>query len=272
MTTPNLPAHLTATDAAALPPSLLARLSFEESSIVGSDGQFEGVKITGCSLRRHDADGVVLESPEEALRAGLRAIQNILRPCGPDHAMRALAMLRARTKARAQDEGSDAVTAVAYADWLAEYPTDTATEACEYWARGNTWWPSWAELQRVADRMVAPRLAIRKALQDALSPPPGVLYLGKPAPETRAERMRNSINAYLRHASPHKAARVERNLAAEEKREPEEWARDVAEPPTNRPPRPKFVPGQSNTDKRVAELAEDFRRKQANPTTTQAAE
>lgn len=212
---------------------------------MGSDGQFDGVQVTGCQISP--------KATANDIRAALMLINEQCRPCGPDFAMEQLAFLRARTKARADMDGK--LTSVAYTDWLAEYPTDAARAACEEWARGMVFWPAWADLQRICDRLVSKRLVLRKALQKALEPAPAALYLGKPLPETREERLRSSIDSFLRHNMPARAARVERELAAEERRDPEEWARLIMDPQQEKPSRPSFQPSSSPTALRCAELA-----------------
>src|SRR5690349_24144295 len=100
-------------------------------------------------------------------------------------------------------------------------------------------WPSWAELQRICDRLSAGRIALRKALQAALEPQPNPIYLGRREPESRAQRLRASIDSYLRHNRPVDAVRVEKKLAAEEGRKPENWAHEVqasAPPPSMKLP------------------------------------
>lgn len=211
--TTNLPALLPQTDAALLPDLLLPRLHFETRNILGSDGQFEGTQVSGCTITSNAADDP--HRRDAVLREALASLQSALRPCGGETAVKLLALLRHRTKARVEDGNEGAMTAAAYGDWLAQYPADIASAACEEWARGNTWWPAWAELQKALDKLAAPRLAIRKALQDALAPKAGVLCLGKPAEETRAQRMRATINAYLRTDKVFDASRVERSLAGE---------------------------------------------------------
>jgi hypothetical protein len=52
-----------------------------------------------------------------------------------------------------------------------------------------------------------------------------VVYLGKPRPETRIERLQASVKSYLRTNRLNDASRVELELAKEEKREPHEWAK-----------------------------------------------
>ncbi len=209
------------------------------------------MRVSGCELR----PGATAAD----IRAGLLLVSEQCRPCGPDFAAQQLALLRARTKARADQDGK--LTAVAYIDWLAEFPADVARAACEEWARGMVFWPAWADLQRICDRLVSKRLALRMALQKALEPAPAELYLGQPLPETRVQRLRSSIDAMLRHNMPARAARVERELALEEGRQPEEWAREMtAEPEHAKPDRPPFKPSDSPTARRCAELAEERRK------------
>jgi hypothetical protein len=213
-------------------PTLLAPLiSYETASIVGSDGQFEGVKITGCVLKGR---------PDEAtIRDALQAVQRECQPCGAKFALAQLGPLKARTKSRADTDG--AVNLATYADWLAEYPADVARQACEEWARGMIFWPAWAELQRVCDRLASGRLAVRKALLKALEPKPNVHYLGKPIPETRVQRLQGAINAFLRHSMPDKASATEMILAKEQNREPEAWAVEAQAKTIMGAPVPKVV-------------------------------
>lgn len=203
---------------------------------MGSDGEFEGTEVTQCQiLPAHTGDGEIIDDGND-LRAALKAIQADLAPCGGQAAERLLAVLRARTKARAQDAESAALTSASYAVWLGDYPFEIAEKVCEDWARNNVFWPAWADLQRTLDRLAAPKLAIRKALNDALKPPAAKLYLGKPPEETRSDRMTHSMNAYLRHGLTFKAAEVEKKRAREENRPVEEWASHVAPapaPPSN---------------------------------------
>ena len=109
--TTNLPALLPQTDAALLPASLLPRLHFETSNILGSDGQFEGVQVSGCKITTNAADNP--ERRDAVLREALASLQSALRPCGGETAVKALALLRSRTKARSEDAAGTALTAAA---------------------------------------------------------------------------------------------------------------------------------------------------------------
>lgn len=238
-----------------MPTSLRPLICYETSNILGSDGQFEGVAVGKVSLRPGGS--------EEDIRAALRTISEQCRPCGGDFAAKQLALLRARTKMRADQDGK--LLAVAYIDWLAEYPPDVAKAACEEWARTMPFFPAWSELQTILDRLASKRLALRKALADALKPREAVLYLGKPAPETRAMRLKTIRDAYSRNNNPYAAARAERMLAAEEGREPEEWARNLPdEEPQAAPNREPFKPKDDEKTNRLRTMAAEFRaRKEA---------
>lgn len=251
-----------------LPPAIVAAIVLDTASTFGSDGQFDGSIVSSAKLTG--------EHSEEAIRSALARVSEACRPGGAAVAMQALAELRALTKSRALDGDEATVTATAYADRMAIYPADVIRSACRSWSENSTWWPAWAELKKECDRLVSRRLAERAALQEALKPKMQPLYLGKPIPETREQRLRTSINGWLRNNRQDRAAPLERALAAAEKREPQEWAKPQPAQPSNLAERPPFVPSTSPTSKRMAELAEEFRAKQAAERaaiyTTQAAE
>ena len=239
---------------ASLPTSLLPLISYETSTTIASDGQFDGVQITGCHIRPG--------ATEADIRAGLAVLNEQFRPCGGRYAGEQLALLRARTKMRADQDGK--LMAVAYIDWLAPYPADVAKAACEEWARGHVFFPAWTELEAICLRLMAKRKALRKALSDALEPSsPNALYLGRPKPESREERLRTIRDAWLKNANPNRAARAERELASLEEREPEAWAENLQEdqPQASTESAP-FVPGNDAKTQRLRELAAKFRAKQ----------
>lgn len=244
------PANVTAS----LPTSLTALISYETSTTTGSDGQFDGTQITGCHIR----PGATIAD----IRAGLAAINEQFRPCGGRFAGEQLALLRARTKMRADQDGK--LLAVAYIDWLAPYPADVAQAACEEWARGHVFFPAWSELEAICIRRMAKRKALRKALSEALEPSsPNALYLGRPKPESREERLKTIRDAWLRNANPNRAARAERELAEIEEREPEAWAVNLPDDqPQAAPERAPFTPSDDAKTNRMRELAAKFRAKQ----------
>ena len=226
-------------------------MCWETSSITGSDGQFEGVQITGCYIR----PGTTVAD----VRAALAALNEYFRPCGGRYAGEQLALLRARTKMRADQDGK--LMAVAYIDWLAPFPADVAKAACEEWARSNVFFPAWAELEAALTRLMAERKSLRAALSKTLEPQSGnALYLGKPKPETVEERLKTIRDSWARHGNPHRAAKIERELAALEGREPEPWARNL---PEDQPAAPvERAPFEPKNDARTAhlrQLAAEFR-------------
>ncbi len=94
--------------------------------------------------------------------AALAVVGNTLDPAGEDFALTELARLRTMTISR--DVGQDlALVLSAYADELQRYPADAVREVLRGW-RGK-FWPAWAELAERLDRLVAPRHALRVALQ-----------------------------------------------------------------------------------------------------------
>ena len=110
------------------------------------------MQITGCHIRPG--------ATEADIRAGLAVLNEQFRPCGGRYAGEQLALLRARTKMRADQDGK--LMAVAYIDWLAPYPADVAKAACEEWARGHVFFPAWTELEAICLRLMAKRKALRK--------------------------------------------------------------------------------------------------------------
>lgn len=234
-----------------IPTTLLSLISYETSSILASDGQFEGVKVSGCVIDP--------KATETDIRAALRAVNEQCRPCGGDFATKQLARLRALTKMRADQDGQ--LLVFAYADMLADFPADVVRDACTEWAKGNPFFPAWSDLQRICDRLCSQRIALRKALAAALEPKPAALYLGKPAPETREDRLRAIRDAYARIGNSHKSAKVERELAAAEGREPEEWARDMPDDEPRAAPAeaPPFEPKNDAKTQRMRELAAKWR-------------
>ncbi len=234
-----------------LPAPIAAALQFETTSAYGPDGQFDGVIVASAKL--------VGEYPEGLIRAALLAADEACRPGGYELATREIAILRAKTASRPGETTDMLVAGAAFARDLARYPADVISEGCRRYADANRWWPAWADLKRECDRLIAKRLAERTALRKALEPPKPALYLGKPKPETRTERLRHSINAFLRHGYADRAASAERTLAGEEGRAPEDWARAAMPEDATKPERAPFKPGNSPTDRRCAELARQRR-------------
>lgn len=237
---------------ASLPTSLTRAISFETSNTLASDGQYEGSTVVAC----HIEPG----ASEADVRAALKVVADWCRPCGGEFAAQQLGLLRTRTKMRADQDGK--LLAAAYVDWLAPYPADVAKGACEQWARTEKFFPAWAELQVALDRMMAKRLMLRKALAAILEPKAGALYLGKPKPESREDRLRAIRDAHARVGNAHRSARAERDLAALEGREPEDWARNLPEEqPTAAPEHQPFVPKNDAKTERLRQMARAWREK-----------
>ena len=160
---------------------------------------------------------------------------------------------------RADQDGK--LMAVAYIDWLAPFPADVAKAACEEWARSNVFFPAWAELEAAITRLMAERRALRETLSKALEPQsPNAVYLGKPMEEPLEVRLRTIRDSWARNGNPHRSAKAERELAALEGREPEEWARNL---PDDQPAAPveraPFVPKNDAKTNQLRQMAAEFR-------------
>lgn len=249
--------YLTITTAG-LPATISKALEFTTRSVYGADGQFDGAVVdTAVLTGEHD---------EATLRRALEACRDQCRPGGARVAGEELALLERKTVGARQGEADQKLRGAAYADELAAYPADVIRAACRRWADGNRWWPAWADLKRECDRLAAKRIAEHRALEQALhrltAPAHPQLEAPKPLP-TLQERLRTSVLLRRQAGDDATAARHEVKLAEVEKREPEQWARDVI--------RQKAVEAhQESTDepivmtsagmlKRIAELAKKRR-------------
>lgn len=83
-----------------------------------------------------------------------------------------LAELSVIVAKRQDDEFTEGLRLEAYSSRLAQYPADVAKDA----VLGRSWrfWPTWAELEKVCDVLVAPRKAMLEALEKTrpFEPPP----------------------------------------------------------------------------------------------------
>lgn len=205
-----------------LPATISQAIRFTMRPVYGADGQFDGSVVDTATLAgQHD---------EALLRSSIAALERASRPGGFELATVQLAKLRAKTATRSADGGDQHLIGQAYAEELAEFPSDVIVEACRRWADGNRWWPAWADLKRECDRLSAKRLAEHRALKEALDriitkPVPA---LSSPAPlPTQRERLRTSVLMRRQAGDPRKAAVYEQQLAAIEKRPVEQWAADA---------------------------------------------
>jgi len=144
---------------ALLPPQLTQRIDWQWRNAMGNDGQFES-RLAGCAILAgaSKADVKVAEAMILAACA----------PAPPETAARELTRLKAMTKARATGDIDTRMQAAAYTEELARYPADVIVSACRYWSSVETWWPSWAELKDLLDFRLRKRLALARALREAI--------------------------------------------------------------------------------------------------------
>jgi hypothetical protein len=145
--------------AATLAHSLGPVLVWGDRSVYGSHG-YEGVKITDVAVRPG--------ASRDDLAVYLQHIEALCVPSDSMLAAKKLAELRALTAHRARDDVDIEVMADAYTHRLAQYPPDVVVAACDGWADGDNFWPTWAELKGACERRMRGRVQIRDALRRAL--------------------------------------------------------------------------------------------------------
>ncbi|CAB4164993.1 hypothetical protein UFOVP833_15 [uncultured Caudovirales phage] len=221
---------------ASLPATVSRAIKTHTTSVYSAtDGQFEGVAVSGIEI--------IGNPPQDDLRQALHVAQQAVAPCGPANAVRALAKLKSTARQKAGATVDMQAEGAVMADMLAPFPADIIAAVADRQIRSSPWWPHVSELLAACETLMTPRRKLIDALKAALAPKPGVLYLGQPAPETREQRMRATVNAYLRTDRVFDAARVERTLAGEEGRTPEDWATAAREEaPNARPDLPSLKP------------------------------
>lgn len=139
--------------------SLPSHLVMMPAAVMGTDGQFDGLKV-----RFQMKPGM----ERGAAARDLSIIDGTLRPATKADVAKHVAVLKARTKSAGQDQGEARFAAEVMVGDLANYPIDVVQYACEYWIDGGReakWFPSWPELREICERRMQPRRALRKALQ-----------------------------------------------------------------------------------------------------------
>lgn len=134
-------------------------LVWGDRSVYGSHG-YERSEVTDVAVR----PGV----PREDLGAYLQHMEALCQPADPGLAASKLTELRVLTAHRARDGDDIELMAAAYTHRLAQYPPDVVAAACDAWADGDNFWPTWAELKGACDRRMRGRTQIRDALRKAL--------------------------------------------------------------------------------------------------------
>lgn len=110
--------------------------------------------------------------PAETARSALAALQPLLEPAPTPNVVVELMRLRLVTKTRAEQQAiTDAALSI-MAEELSVYPADVVQAACRSWGRNSTWWPSLAELNLECEWRARKRLAMARALREALDAAP----------------------------------------------------------------------------------------------------
>jgi hypothetical protein len=152
------PAEVDARAMASLPASVKASLSPRWHNEIGDDGQFNS---EFCGYE------VAPDCPLADLESALAIVDATMTPADAPVIATELAVLRALTKSRAEDEAIEKLAATALMSRLQDYPADVIVEACRRWTDGNTFFPSWAELKDSLDWRMRKRRRLKEALDKA---------------------------------------------------------------------------------------------------------
>ncbi len=139
--------------------SLPSHLAMMPTSVTGTDGQFDGLKVRFQMRPGMDRGAAARD---------MNIIDSTLKAASKADVAKHVAVLKARTKSAGQEQGEARFAAEVMVTDLAAYPLDVVQYACEYWVDGGReakWFPSWPELREICERRMQPRRALRKALQ-----------------------------------------------------------------------------------------------------------
>lgn len=153
------PFHLPEVAMRTLTSSLSSHLEHQAASVMGTDGQFDHVKVRF---------GMKPGMPRAAAQRDLSVLESVCAAAPATEVVKHIAILKARTKSAGQDQGEARFGAEVMVGDLAAYPIDVVEYACNYWIAGGKdakWFPAWPELREICERRMQPRRALRKALQ-----------------------------------------------------------------------------------------------------------
>ena len=152
------PGELDASLEGLLPPCIASSISeiIHDPMTMGSDPARNfgvvGYEIGG-QYGRDDA--------EEALET----LRRLSRPCGREFATKELGRVKVLTKSAKADSDDIAFQFGVMAEELAEYPADVVRDSCRFYAKRNTWFPSWHELRELCEERFLKRECLLRALE-----------------------------------------------------------------------------------------------------------
>lgn len=165
------------------------------------------------------------------------AVQAQMLPASAGDIMRWLAELDAITIKRAGDAATDMMRLKAYTTRLSAYPADVVRSALFDVKPGWKFWPAWAEIEAVCDKLVAPRRAMLEAAFNPVEPkaekpaPNGARDDVPPMDPKRADAIMESAGFTPKRMQAVQArpmARTDAELYAEKRDERPHWTELVA--------------------------------------------
>ena len=104
--------------------------------------------------------------PPSELRRARELIAPLVRGCDKRTALIELTRLKMTTVSKAESQEDLNMRLAVYAEELTAYPTDCVVQACRKWTRMEKFFPAWAELKEILDRLARKRLALWRAVAE----------------------------------------------------------------------------------------------------------
>lgn len=144
-------------------------------------------------LREEVAGASLTVAPNADVGAALREVCASLRPATEADMEMWLGKLSLVAVRKKTDELESELTLLAYTERLVAYPGDIVRDTLQSWH--SKWFPTWGELKEIMDRRVAPRLAVKTALEhhQADNTKPHVDPTDRAAVKKRIDMLRWSI-------------------------------------------------------------------------------
>jgi hypothetical protein len=210
-----------------LPPSITRTLTSDWADDDAIDGgEWDGYVAAYRFIAAPPADE--LERARELAAA-------MLIPAPRERITAALGKMRYLTVARDQGHIDLGPMILAYADELRAYPLDVVEEVIAAWTGHHRFWPSFTELRMPAERLMAPRRALARALEEGYRPPPPAEQ--EPPPPTEEDKARvAAMVASLGPPSRRRERRIEAEpMTAEDRRRVFEESRNFRLPDADDP-------------------------------------
>ena len=129
----------------------------------------DGGRAGDTTFRRYELIGDI---PRADLEAARDRLARVLVPAERAMCAKAAGALHLLTTPRREDQDDLTMRIALYADCLSEYPPDVVERACRDWRNHEKFWPSWSELRKGCEELVARRRSLMAAIERRLRAQP----------------------------------------------------------------------------------------------------